>query len=44
MASKTKKTKAIRARKHAPNPINLKVDRKRTAKNLDILRKVLEKQ
>lgn len=44
MASKTKTTETIRARKRAPNRTNLKVDEKRTAKNLEVLRKTLEEK
>jgi len=38
MASKTKKTRIIRKRKHKPNRINLKADQKRFLKNIEILR------
>jgi len=43
MASKTKKTKGIRKRKKRPNKANLKADRKRIQKNLEILRDLAEK-
>jgi hypothetical protein len=43
MASKTKKAKAIRKRKEAPNKANQKADRKRIEKNLEMLRKAAEK-
>jgi hypothetical protein len=39
MASKTQKTEKIRARKHAPNKANLKTDRKRIRKNLEVMEK-----
>jgi len=38
MASKTKKIRIIRKRKHKPNKINLKADQKRILKNAEILR------
>ena len=38
MASKTKKTRIIRKRKHKPNRTNLKADQKRILKNTEILR------
>ena len=40
MASKTQKTEKIRARKHAPNKDNLKTERKRIRKNLDVVQKI----
>jgi len=43
MTSKAKKTKAIRAWKTKPNKANLRADMKRTQKNLEILRKLAEK-
>ncbi|MDB9823130.1 hypothetical protein OAC89_05460 [Deltaproteobacteria bacterium] len=43
MTSHAKKTKAIRGRKTAPNKANLKADRKRTKRNLEILREMAEK-
>ncbi|MGV8073998.1 MAG: hypothetical protein AB2L11_05535 [Syntrophobacteraceae bacterium] len=42
MASKTQKTEAIRARKHAPNRINMKQEQKRLRENLRVLEKVAE--
>lgn len=42
MASKTQKTELIRARKHRPNKLNLKVVQKRLAKNFEVLAKVKE--
>ena len=44
MASKTQKTEAIRARKHASNPVNLKKTLKRLRKNIDVLAKLAEKE
>ena len=38
MASKTKKTRIIRKRKHKPNKVNLKADQKRFLRNMEILR------
>jgi len=38
MASKTKKVRRIRARKHQPNKINQKVDMKRVQKNREALK------
>jgi len=43
MASKTKKAKAVRKWKDAPNKANLKADKKRIQKNLEVLRKAAEK-
>jgi hypothetical protein len=43
MASKTKKAKAIRKRKKAPNKVNLKADMKRIEKNLEVLREAASK-
>ncbi len=43
MASKTKKAKAIRGRKKAPNKANLKEDIKRIEKNLEVLREAASK-
>jgi hypothetical protein len=43
MTSKAKKTKAIRGRKTAPNKANLKADRKRVQRNLEILKELAEK-
>ncbi len=43
MASKTKKTKAIRNWKKKPNKGNLKADQKRIQKNLEILRDLAER-
>lgn len=43
MASKTKKAKAIRKWKDEPNKANLKADKKRIQKNLEVLRKAAEK-
>jgi hypothetical protein len=37
MASKTQQTEKIRARKHAPNKINLKVEEKRLNENYKVL-------
>jgi hypothetical protein len=42
MASKRKKTKAIRNRKKRANKSNLKADRKRIEKNREALRKLAE--
>jgi hypothetical protein len=42
MASKTQKTELIRARKHAPNRVNLKTAQKRLAKNFEVLARVIE--
>ena len=44
MASKTQKTKKIRARKSKPNKINLKQEQMRLRKNLDVLERVVEQQ
>lgn len=44
MASKTQKVKKIRKRKSKPNPVNLETERKRIARNLEVLRKVAEGQ
>ncbi len=40
MASKTKHTRLVRKRKHRPNKINVKTDRQRIVKNLEVLAKV----
>jgi hypothetical protein len=42
MGSKTRTTEAIRDRKKAPNKANLKTERKRIDKNLEVLRAVAE--
>lgn len=39
MASKTQKTEKIRARKHRPNPINIKTDQKRIDESLAALKR-----
>lgn len=44
MASKTKQTRKIRARKHRPNKVNLKAEQKRVAKNYDVLGSLAESQ
>jgi hypothetical protein len=43
MASKTKRTKAVRSRKKRPNKKNLKADLKRVQKNAQILRDLASK-
>ena len=43
MTSKAKKTKAIRGNKTAPNKANLKADRKRIQRNVEILRDLAKK-
>ena len=43
MASKTKKAKAIRKWKSAPNKANQKADKTRIEKNIEVLRKAAEK-
>jgi len=43
MTSPTKKAKAIRKRKAAPNKANQKADKKRIEKNLEILRQAAAK-
>lgn len=43
MASKTKQTELIRARKHRPNRVNLKQEQKRLKENLRVLGKLAEK-
>ena len=43
MASKTKKTKAIRKWKKRANKANIKADKKRIEKNREILRELAEK-
>ncbi len=43
MASKSKRTKAIREWKEKPNKANQKADRKRFQKNVEILRQLAEK-
>ena len=43
MPSKTQKTESVRARKHAPNKVNLKQEQKRLRRNMDVLAKVVEK-
>ena len=43
MTSPTKKAKAIRKRKQAPNKVNQKADKKRIQKNLEVLRQAAEK-
>jgi len=43
MASKSKRTKAIRKWKEKPNKANLKADIKRIQKNAEILKKLAEK-
>ena len=40
MGSKTQKTETIRHRKHAPNKINRKTDRKVVRQNLNVLESV----
>lgn len=40
MASKTKTTEAIRDRKKAPNKANQRTDKKRIARNVEVLRKL----
>jgi hypothetical protein len=40
MGSKTQKTETIRHRKHAPNTINRKADRKVVRQNLNVLEKL----
>ncbi len=42
MASKTQKTEAVRARKHAPNKENLKQEQKRLQENLRVLAKLAQ--
>lgn len=44
MTSPTKKAKAIRKRKKAPNKANQKADRKRIEKNLKVLREAAGKE
>ena len=44
MASKTKHTELVRARKHRPNKVNVKTDQKRTAKNLEILARIVSEK
>jgi hypothetical protein len=44
MASKTKKVKRIRARKHAPNTKNIKTDQKRIDENTRKLRELASAQ
>jgi hypothetical protein len=43
MTSPTKKAKAIRKRKKAPNKANQKADKRRIEKNFEILRHAAEK-
>jgi len=40
MGSKTQKTETVRHRKHAPNTINRKTDRKVVRQNLNVLGKL----
>jgi hypothetical protein len=40
MASKTQKTEKIRARKHTPNTVNEKAERKRLMGNVTLIREL----
>jgi len=40
MASKTQHTRLVRKRKHSPNKINVKTNRERIVKNLEVLARV----
>jgi hypothetical protein len=40
MASKTQKTKKVRARKARPNKTNVKTNQKRLDRNLEVLEKI----
>jgi hypothetical protein len=42
MASKTQHTKKVRARKHRPNRMNMKNERKRLEKNYEVLARLVE--
>jgi|GEM_PF-2950648 hypothetical protein len=44
MASKTKKVELIRARKASPNKANLKAEKARLRRNLEVLERVVQEK